>query len=228
MTIEEASCYQHPFERVRETIPIERQNNRNNKLKVNWWKYEGKRLEMRKAIAGLSYYFMVPRVSKWAVFLPVPINWLPGDKSVVVASEYFYILGILLSEVHRIWMNAQKSTLKADIAYTHNTCFETFLFPQNPSKKLVQEIRQTTKQLHKYRTVQMEEKQWGITQLYNQFFTEPTSQLFQLHAQLDELVIQAYRFNTKDNILEKLLQLNLQLAEVEKQGQEVVGPWIPN
>ncbi|MGB3511331.1 MAG: type IIL restriction-modification enzyme MmeI [Microcoleaceae cyanobacterium] len=183
---------------------------------------------MRKATACLSYYFTVPRVSKWAVFLPVPIKWLPGDKSVVVASEDFYILGILLSEVHRIWMNAQKSTLKADIAYTHNTCFETFPFPQNPSQKLVEEIRETSEKLHKYRTEKMEIKQWGITQLYNQFFTEPTSQLFQLYSQQDELVIQAYRFNGKDNILEKLLELNLELAEVEKQGQQVVGPWIPN
>ena len=228
MSIEEASYYQKPFERVRETIPKERQNNRNSKLKVNWWKYEGKRLEMRKAIATLSYYFTVPRVSKWAVFLQVPIKWLPGDKSVVVASEDFYILGILLSQVHRVWINAQKSTLKADIAYTHNTCFETFPFPQNPSQKLVEQIRETTKQLHKYRTEQMEEKQWGITQLYNQFFTEPTSQLFKLHAQLDELVIQAYQLNKNDNILEKILQLNLELAAIEKQGQHIVGPWVPN
>ncbi|WP_246844442.1 DNA methyltransferase, partial [Hydrocoleum sp. CS-953] len=219
MSIEEASYYQKPFERVRETIPKERQNNRNSKLKVNWWKYEGKRLEMRKAIAPLSCYFAVPEVSKWAIFIPCFPSWLPGNTTKVVASEDFYILGILLSQVHRIWIQAKSSTLKGDIRYTHNTCFETFPFPQNPSQKLVQEIRETTKQLHQYRTKQMEEKQWGITQLYNQFFTEPSSQLFKLHAQLDKLVIQAYKFNNNDNILEKILELNLELAAIEKQGK---------
>ncbi len=228
MSLEDASNYNLPFEYIKTTVKPERDNNRRKATKINWWKYGEKRPAMRKAIAPLSYYFAVPRVSKWAVFLPVSINWLPGDKSVVVASEDFYILGILLSQVHRIWMNAQKSTLKADIAYTHNTCFETFPFPQNPSQKLVQEIREITKQLHEYRTEQMEEKQWGITQLYNQFFTEPTSQLFKLHAQLDKLVIQAYKFNNNDNILEKILQLNLELAAIEKQGKQILGPWIPN
>ncbi|MEY2832525.1 MAG: hypothetical protein RLZZ574_1783, partial [Cyanobacteriota bacterium] len=179
MSIEEASDFEQPFDRVKSTIPIERQNNRNKKLQENWWQYEGKRLSMRKAIAPLSYYFTVPRVSKWAIFIPAPINWLPGDKSVVVTSEDFYLLGILTSKVHRSWMEAQKSTLKADIAYTHKTCFETFPFPQNPgagaSRRGVsgrgerpfaptEQIRNKTIELHQYRTEQMSKKQWGITQ----------------------------------------------------------------
>lgn len=183
---------------------------------------------MRTAIARLLCYFTVPRVSKWAVFIPAPLSWLPGDKSVVVASDDFYVFGILSSQVHRTWMNAQKSTLKADIAYTPTTCFETFPFPQTPSSKLVEQIRATAQQLHQYRTQQMEAKQWGITQLYNRFFDEPTSQLFKLHAQLDRLVMQAYGFDSSDDILEKLLELNLELAEKEKRGEPVVGPWAPN
>jgi hypothetical protein len=183
---------------------------------------------MRKVIAPLSHYFTVPRVSKCAVFIPAPVSWLPGDKSVVVASEDFYILGILSSKIHRVWMNAQKSTLKADIAYTHNTCFETFPFPQTAAKQLVEEIRGTAVELHQYRTQQMSAKQWGITQLYNKFFEEPTSQLYKLHAKLDRPVMQAYGFTDSDNILDQLLALNLQLAETEKQGEPIVGPTAPN
>jgi type II restriction/modification system DNA methylase subunit YeeA len=228
MSIEEASDYQLPFEKVKQTIPLERQNNRNEKLKLNWWKYEGKRIEMRKAISTLSFYFTVPRVSKWAIFIPAPLNWLPGDKSVVVASEDFYIFGILSSSIHREWMHAQKSTLKADIAYTHNTCFETFPFPQIVDINLVQQIRTKTEELHEYRSQQMETKQWGITTLYNKFFTEPSSQLYKLHQQLDKLVMSAYQFNPEDDILERLLLLNLELAEKEKQGIKIIGPEIQN
>jgi hypothetical protein len=131
---------------------------------------------------------------------------------VVVAADDFYIFGILSSQVHRIWMHAQKSTLKADIAYTHNTCFETFPFPQTPSSTLVEQIRTAAEQLHEYRTQEMEKKQWGITQLYNQFFEEPASQLFKLHAELDKLVMSAYGFDTGDSILEQLQVLNQQVA----------------
>ena len=227
MSLEDASDYVLLFDYVKKYVKPERDANRREVTKLNWWKYGEKRPAMRKAIANLSCYFIVPRVSKWAIFIPAPLDWLPGDKSVVVASEDFYIFGILTSNVHRTWMHAQKSTLKADIAYTHNTCFETFPFPQSPSKKLIEQIHTATQDLHKYRTEQMEKKQWGITQLYNQFFHEPSSQLFKLHAKLDQLVMQAYGFNPDDDILAKLLDLNLELTEKEKRGEVVVGPWSP-
>jgi hypothetical protein len=78
----------------------------------------------------------------------------------------------------------------------------------------------------------MEKKQWGITKLYSDF-QEPTSQLAKLHAQLDAITLEAYGWNAKDNLLEKLLELNLELAEKKKRGEatpcgylkERVGAW---
>lgn len=75
--------------------------------------------------------------------------------------------------------------------------------------KMVQQIRDKMIELHNYRTEQMDKKQWGITQLYNAFFHEPSSKLYQLHQQLDKLVIKAYNFDENDDILEQLLNLNL-------------------
>ncbi|MBD2690364.1 DNA methyltransferase [Anabaena catenula] len=228
MSFEKAITYYFPFEYIKSFVKPERENNRREVIKINWWKYGEKRPAMRNAISSLSLYFVVPRVSKWAIFIPAPLNWLPGDKSVVVAVDDFYIFGILTSKIHRQWMNAQKSTLKGDIAYTHNTCFETFPFPQTPDAKLIQQIRIKAEELHQYRTEQMESKQWGITTLYNKFFNEPNSQLYQLHQQLDKLVMQAYDFQTNDDILEKLLNLNIELAEKETQGIKIIGLSSPN
>lgn len=227
MPIEEASNYVLPLRHVENFVKPDRLKNREAVLRKKWWIFKRTNEAMRTATARLRCYFTVPRVSKWAVFIPAPLKWLPGDKSVVLISDDFYVFGIVSSGVHRAWMNAQKSTLKADIAYTPTTCFETFPFPQTPSSKLVEQIRATAQQLHQYRTQQMEAKQWGITQLYNKFFDEPTSQLFKLHAQLDQLVMQTYGFEASDDILEKLLELNLELAEKEKRGEAVVGPWAP-
>ena len=227
MSVEEANNYKLPFEHIKTFVKPERDKNRRETRRINWWRYGENALNMRKAIANLSYYFAVPEVSKWAIFVPCPIDWLPGNKTKVVASEDYYILGLLLSNIHRLWMEAQKSTLKSDIAYTHKTCFETFPFPQSPSKKIVQQIRDKTTELHEYRTQQMEQKQWGITQLYNEYFHEPASKLFQLHQELDKLVMQAYKFEAKDDILAKLLELNFELAAKEKQGAKVVGAESP-
>ena len=234
MDIEDASCYKLPFEHIKTFVKPHRDTNRRKVRKNNWWKLGENASKMRNALAKLSegikplsYYFTVPRVSKWAIFIPAPLEWLPGDKSVVVASDDFYVFGILTSNIHRTWMHAQKSTLKADIAYTHNTCFETFPFPQTPDKKLIEKIREKAKELHQYRSEQMEAKQWGITALYNAFFDEPSSKLDQLHAELDKLVMQAYDFKDSDDILEKLLELNLELAEKEKRGEAIIGCWAP-
>jgi SAM-dependent methyltransferase len=242
ISLEEASDYKLPFEYIKTYIKPERDKNRSDRRRLNWWKFGVNALKMREAIAPLSYYFTVPRVSKWAIFIPAPINWLPGDKSVVVASEDFYLLGILTSKVHRSWMEAQKSTLKADIAYTHKTCFETFPFPQNPCRggsrtaptsrnaptvEIIEQIRNKTIELHEYRTEQMSKKQWGITQLYNAYFHEPASKLYQLHQELDKLVMQAYNFKADDDILAKLLELNLELAAKEKRGETIIGVETP-
>jgi hypothetical protein len=234
MDIEDASSYKLPFEHIKAFVKPVRDNNRRDITRMNWWKYGEKRPAMRNAlaklsggIAPLSHYFTVPRVSKWAIFIPAPLEWLPGDKSVVIASDDFYVFGILTSDVHRTWMHAQKSTLKADIAYTHNTCFETFAFPQTPDTKVVEKIREKAKELHQYRSEQMETKQWGITALYNAFFHEPSSKLYKLHAELDKLAMQAYGFKDSDDVLEELLKLNLELAEKEKRGESIVGCWAP-
>jgi SAM-dependent methyltransferase len=228
MTIEEASLYPSLFEHIKETVKPERDKNRMEKRRLYWWKFGVNALQMRKKLDRVNFCFAVPRVSKWAIFLKFSKDWLPGDKSVVVISEDFYVLGILLSQVHRTWMSAQKSTLKADIAYTTKTCFETFPFPQDISPQLVQNIRQTALDLHEYRSEQMECKQWGITQLYNTFFHESSSHLYQLHQQLDRLVMAAYEFTSEDDILEKILNLNHELAAKENNGKIVIGPWNPH
>jgi hypothetical protein len=71
-------------------------------------------------------------------------------------------------------------------------------------------------------------KNWGITDLYNAYFHEPASQLAKLHKALDALVLKAYGWSAKDDLLANLLDLNLELAELEAEGQAVVGPWDPN
>jgi SAM-dependent methyltransferase len=226
MSIEDASIYKLPFEYLQKHVRPERCD-KEGSLKERWWLYRRNNKPLRNAITNLSHCFAVPRVSKWATYISFPVTWLPGEKSIVLTCDDFYVFGILSSNIHRLWLNTQKSTLKGDIAYTPTTCFETFPFPQTPKSALVERIRAAALELHHYRTEQMEKKQWGITDLYNKFFDEPSSQLYKLHAKLDALVFKAYDFSKTDDLLERLLKLNLELAEKEQRGEAVVGPWAP-
>jgi hypothetical protein len=71
MSIEQASDYQLPFQRVREKVKPERDNNRRNARRINWWQFGEKRPAMRKALDGLECYFALPKIAKWVMFTPV-------------------------------------------------------------------------------------------------------------------------------------------------------------
>ncbi|WP_197985584.1 class I SAM-dependent DNA methyltransferase [Leptolyngbya sp. Cla-17] len=140
MTVEDASDYKLPFQHVKATVKPERDKNRVQLLRDTWWKFKRTNQPMRIALSTLSHCFAVPRVSKWAMPLVISVDWLVGEKTVTFASDDFYVLGVLLSAVHRTWMEAQKSTLKGDIAYTPSTCFETFPFPQLKDPRHLQDV----------------------------------------------------------------------------------------
>lgn len=110
----------------------------------------------------------------------------------------------------------------------HDTCFETFPFPQQVTVHQADAIRQQMIQLNDYRNTWMADNQKGITELYNRYFDEPASKLRKLHDALDALVLKAYGWSPKDDVLANLLDLNLELAELEADGRAIVGPWDPS
>ncbi|MCT0249765.1 DNA methyltransferase [Synechococcus sp. CS-205] len=226
--LEEIEAYPSPFRQVVDQVRAERQSNREQVMREKWWRFKRTNAAMREALAPLDSFFAVPRVSKWAVFIPCDKDWLPGDLNVVLASDDFFVLGLVTSSVHRLWMHAQKSTLEDRTRYTHDTIFETFPFPQHIAPELVQQIRQAMTTLNDYRNEVMVARNWGITDLYNAYFNEPASQLAKLHQKLDALVLKAYGWMASEDILSNLLDLNLELAEREAAGEKVVGPWAPD
>lgn len=225
--IEEAETYVIPFQHLKEFVWPERAQNRRKPTREYWWLHAEKRPAMRRALSQLRLYFAVPEVSKWFIFLPCKSSWLAGNLTKVVASDDFYILGLLTSSVHRVWVRSKRTTLKADTRYVPSDIFETFPFPQSVAPELVQQIRQAMTALNDYRNQVMVAKNWGITDLYNAYFHEPASQLAKLHLALDALVLKAYGWKANEDILSNLLDLNLELAEREAAGEKVVGPEAP-
>ena len=227
-SLEEAETYSAPFDTAKRLVKPIRDQNRRDVRRIYWWRFGENAPKMRAALASLNRFFAVPRISKWAIFIQCPAEWLPGDKNVVVGLDDFYILALLTSDVHRQWMHAQKGTLEDRTAYTHDSIFETFPFPQIVTPELADKIRQAMTTLNDYRNDVMVAKNWGITDLYNAYFHEPASQLAKLHKSLDALVLKAYGWKASEDILSNLFNLNLELAELEAQGQAIVGPWDPN
>ncbi|MFZ4729185.1 MAG: DNA methyltransferase, partial [Pseudanabaena sp.] len=129
MNLEDASNYKLPFEHIKKYVKPERDKNKELSRRELWWLHGRSRPAMRKALEHLKCYFAVPAHSKWFIFIPCKTDWLPNNSVKVVASDDFYLLGILTSKLHRLWVKAQSSTLEDRTRYTNTTCFETFPFP---------------------------------------------------------------------------------------------------
>jgi hypothetical protein len=228
MSLEEAEAFHMAFEQVQRLVRPVRMKNRREVTRLNWWKFGEKRPAMRAKVENIGAYLCIPRHSKWFIPLEAKSDWLPGDSTNVIATSDPYIQGVVTSSVHRAWVSAQKSTLKGDTRYTHTSCFETFPFPQRATADQIEAIRQQMIELNDYRNCWMVEQQKGITEMYNRYFDEPASKLRKLHDALDALVLKAYGWSAKDDVLANLLDLNLELAELEAEGQAIVGPWDPN
>ena len=228
LSLEDAELFELAFSQVRDLVRPIRLENRRETTRLNWWKFGEKRPAMRAKIKASGGYLCIPRHSKWFIPLSIGPGWLPGDSTTVIVTTDAYTHGVITSSPHRIWTTAQKSTLKGDTRYTHTSCFETFPFPQAITAQQAEAIRLAMVDLNEYRNAWMTEKKKGITDLYNRYFHEPASQLAKLHAGLDALVLKAYGWKASEDILSNLLDLNLELAELEAQGQAIVGPWDPN
>jgi hypothetical protein len=128
------SVYQH----LVETVKPEREQNRDAKLRENWWLHRRSRAEYREAIKGLSRYIVSPRVAKHSFFLFLDPHVAPDDKVTAIASDDAFLLGVLSSKVHTLWFLAKASRLGMgnDPVYDTPSCFDPFPFPDAtpPSK----------------------------------------------------------------------------------------------
>ncbi len=215
MPLERASRYELPFEHVEKYVKPERLNNREKRRKENWWLFGRHRPIMRKALQGLKCYFCLPKIAKYTCFRSVDISILPCEANMVVASDDFFILGILNSKLHLDWVLAQRSTLEDRTRYTNTTCFETFPFPDNAKEVQKEKVRSIMKELEKFRVDGAILRKCTMTVFYNNFFNEPSSNLFKLHKKLDKAVCNCYGWEYSDSksYNDELLLLNTQKTE---------------
>jgi len=232
LSIEEASLFVAPFEYVRRTVQPVREKNRRLAYAEKWWQYGEPRPGMREALSTLERFICTPRVAKHRVFVWCPGGTLANDGTVVFAREDDYFFGVLHSRVHELWALRQGTQLEDRPRYTPTTCFDTFPFPWPPGTEpvddpRVQAIAAAAKDLVEKRdrwlnpagATEAELKKCTLTNLYNQC---PTW-LDLAHRQLDHAVLDAYAWPhdlPDDQILERLLALNLERAAKEAPGAD--------
>ncbi|MEZ4525374.1 MAG: DNA methyltransferase [Desulfobacterales bacterium] len=224
MPLEQAAGYEMPFAHVEKYVKPVRDTNNRKARKIYWWQFGEKRPGMRKALNGLNCYFCLPKIAKYTCFRAIDISILPCEANMVIASDDFFVLGVLNSKLHLDWVAAQRSTLEDRTRYTSTTCFETFPFPHNAKKIHKEKVREIMGELETFRTEEAISRKCSITVLYNKFFKEPSSHLSKLHKKLDKAVCECYgwKYSETGSFNENLFLLNRQKAESETDFGETI------
>ena len=224
--MEEASQYEMPFEHVKKYVYPKRLEKSQEPHRNRWWQYARPRPNMREAISELRRYIATPVISKHRIFVWVAADVMCNNLLDVFARDDDYSFGVLHSRFHETWALAMGTQLESRPRYTPTTCFETFPFP-SPTDAQRAAIAAAAAELNRLRENWLnpadvsaaELRRRTLTNLYNQ---RPTW-LANAHATLDAAVADAYGWPAAlsgEEILERLLALNLKRAAAEAQKSE--------
>ncbi len=229
MSIDEAALYEVPFEYVRTYVKPFREKRKRTWYRDEWWLHYASSSGDAGAAKHAFAASLLPRLSlNTDYLLSHQPSTIPDHQLIVFARDDDYFFGVLHSKIHELWSLRKGTSLEDRPRYTPTTTFETFPFPWPPGKEptddpRVQAIAAAAKELDEKRNAwlnppglsEKELKKRTLTNLYN---ARPTW-LANLHETLDKAVFAAYGWPdtlTDQEILEKLLELNLERAEGQK------------
>ncbi|MFZ1574652.1 MAG: DNA methyltransferase, partial [Chromatiaceae bacterium] len=146
------SRYPEVYQRVLERIKPERDQNKRESRKLNWWLFGETNPKLRQQLAGLSRYIATVETAKHRTFVFLDQSILPDNKLINIALDDSWALGVLSSRIHVCWALASGSHLGVgnDPVYVKTRCFETFPFP-DPAEPLKAHIRQLAEDLDAHR-----------------------------------------------------------------------------
>lgn len=225
----------------------ERSQERNARIRREWWSFESNRPTLRKGIAQLSRYIVTVENSPRRYFVFVPGGTLPDQKLRVVCSDDAWILGVLSSYPQALFSRRQGGRHGVGNTPVYNTrCATQFPTPACGAEQQ-ETIRQLGERIDAHRKTQKREhEKLTLTNVYNVLEKlrsgEPltpkekltheqglVSVLKQLHDDLDAAVFAAYGWSDlgdahqqgddiDEPLLERLVALNAVRAAEEATG----------
>jgi hypothetical protein len=157
--------YKWVFDRVK---PERDQNKRENR-KRNWWIFGEPNPKLRSQLAGLPRYIATVETAKHRFFQFLDASVLPDNKLICIAYDDAYVLGVLSSRIHVAWAVTAGSHpgVGNDPVYVKTRSFETFPFPAATEAQKAR-IRDLAERLDAHRKRQLaRHPTLTMTDLYN-------------------------------------------------------------
>ena len=230
-----SALYQHLLlnvKPVRAVNPVEERRR-------NWWLFTRPIPDLRAALSTLGQFIAVPRTAKHFTFQFIDSGAIVDTTVVAIAHDDPFVLGVLSSQIHKVWALKSGGTLEDRPRYQHASTFKPFPFPANVPEPLKDKIRAEAEALDALRKrVLAEHDDLTLTKLYNvlealregRVLSEAERDMHdrglvtlirQHHDAIDLHVGEAYRWPAElsdEEILTRLVALNKERAAEEAKG----------
>ncbi|MFD1789688.1 class I SAM-dependent DNA methyltransferase [Sphingomonas floccifaciens] len=223
------------------TVKPERDANRRDTYRNNWWIFGEPRRELRPALIGLRRYIATVETARHRIFEFLDGSILPDNMVVAIGSDAAFHLGVLSSRVHTEWALRAGGWLGVgnDPRYSKSLVLDPFPFPK-ASESMRLHIAALAEELDATRkAVRAEHPEWSMTMLYNVRAKHAVGEqldlveqdihtrgrvaiLAELHEQIDRAVSAAYGWSddiSADELLSRLVALNTERSAEERAGR---------
>ncbi|CGE77086.1 DNA methylase [Streptococcus pneumoniae] len=181
-----------------------------NELAVTPWKFG-----FYHELAELS--IIVPRVSSESrTYVPMGFiedDTIVSDSAMVIYNAPIWLLGILESKMHMVWLRSIGGKLKTDYRYSAGLVYNTFPIPE------LSESRKSMLEEAVFEMLDVREEEGGtFAELYGGANKPMNERLRQAHEKIDGIVERAYQqkpFESDEERLSVLLNLYKEMTEKE-------------
>ena len=206
-----------------------------------WWTMWSPKVELRDVLAKKLRVIVASRIQRAPfVFAFMGTQVRPSDKLQVFGFDDDYSFGVVQSVCHSLWYKTRAARLKNEVDYSYSaeSIFDTFPWPQSPTKKQINAVAAAGREIRRIRAEALPKLTGGLRALYRTLELPGRSPLKDAHAALDEAVLAAYGFNApnpkskienpkSDDLLAQLLALNLDVAARLGRHEPVTAPGVP-
>jgi hypothetical protein len=235
-----AMAFPRAFERVKEIVMPDvlahaeeeklktgRTTTRWTRVAERWWQFRDYQPGTIRAARSVPRYVACSRVTKRPIFEFIHNGINPDNTLMVFPMADDYSFGIIQSTLHFEWFKARCSTLGTGFRYTSDTVFDTFPWPQSPTRPQIEAVAREAVALRALRREVMARMKWSLRDLYRTLEEPGANPLRDAQNRLDSAVRAAYGMAKDAEILAFLLDLNLTCAAREAAGQPITPPGLP-
>jgi hypothetical protein len=248
MSLEDAEKWPELLDILREKVKPERDKNRRDARKKNWWRFGEPTPALSTALESLDNCLVIPQQFPNCVRVALqPADRIFSQKLIVLPNAGFADFAVLQSRIHDAWvqLNCGRMGAANTPVYSVNDCFQTFAFPDSSSHAKTIFLESVGENFYGVRAKFMLDTDQGLTKTYNalrdpECDNKHILELRCLHEDLDHAVLKLYGWTDlevpaycpmnsedetmleafNDEIIDRLYVLNAKRIAEEKRQEE--------